>query len=135
MTLSSQTIFFNPLKSRSVAQPSLGAPYFEVNSECFAQKLRTWSKTQSFGVTKNSELRVTTKLVKIGIVLNSHTNYVVQPWKFVIFFPIGHLGLLAANLSGSPCMYSGQPFAILRCFSPPALFLVIYISLQKFSHQ
>ena len=65
--------FVNPLKSRSDAQP-LGAPNFGGNSECFVQKLIIWSKTQSFGVTKNSERMVTLKLVKNGIVLNSHIN-------------------------------------------------------------
>ena len=54
--------------------PSLGAPNFGVNSECFAQKLRIFSKTPNCGVTKNSELMVTTKLVKIVIVFNSHTD-------------------------------------------------------------
>ena len=54
--------------------PSQGASNVGVNSECFAQKLRNWSKTPSFGVTKNSEFMVTTKLVKIGIVLHSHKN-------------------------------------------------------------
>ena len=64
---------FQPFKEQKLC-PSLGAPNFGVNSECFAQKLRIWSKTPSFGVTKNSELMVTTKLVKIDIFLNSHTN-------------------------------------------------------------
>ena len=54
--------------------PRLGAPNFGVNSECFAQKLQIRSKTPGFGVTKNYELMVTTKLVKIGRVPNSHTN-------------------------------------------------------------
>ena len=64
---------FQPFKEQKW-YPSLGAPNFGVNSECFAQKLRIWSQTPSFGVTKNSELMVTTKLVKIGIVLDSNTN-------------------------------------------------------------
>ena len=64
---------FQPFKEQKWC-PSLGASHFGVNLECFAHKIRIWSKTPNFGVTKNSELRVTTKLVKISIVLNSHTN-------------------------------------------------------------
>ena len=64
---------FQPFKEQKWC-PSLGAPNFRVNSECFALKLRFWSKTPSFGVTKNSDIIVTTKLVKIYIFFNFHTN-------------------------------------------------------------
>ena len=38
--------YFQPFKEQKW-YPSLGAPNFGVNSECFAQKLRIWSKTPS----------------------------------------------------------------------------------------
>ena len=44
---------FQPFKEQKLC-PSLGAPNFGVNSECFAQLLRIRSKTPDFGVTKNS---------------------------------------------------------------------------------
>ena len=44
---------FQPFKEQKWC-PSLGAPNFGVNSECFAQLLRIRSKTPNFGVTKNS---------------------------------------------------------------------------------
>ena len=45
---------FQPFKEQKWC-PSLGAPNFGVNSECFAQLLRIRSKTPNFGVTKNSD--------------------------------------------------------------------------------
>ena len=44
---------FQPFKEQNWC-PSLGAPNFWANSECFAQLLRIRSKTPNFGVTKNS---------------------------------------------------------------------------------
>ena len=44
---------FQPFKEQKWC-PSLGAPNFGVNSECFAQKLWIRSKIPNFGVTKNS---------------------------------------------------------------------------------
>ena len=44
---------FQPLKEQKLC-PSLGAPNFGVNSECFAQLLRIQSKTPNFWATKNS---------------------------------------------------------------------------------
>ena len=45
---------FQPFKEQNWC-PSLGAPNFGANSECFAQLLRIWSKTPNFWVTENSE--------------------------------------------------------------------------------
>ena len=46
-------MIFQPFKEQKWC-PSLGAPNFGVNLECFAQLLRIRSKTPNFGVTKNS---------------------------------------------------------------------------------
>ena len=113
---------FQPLKEQKWC-PSLGAPNCGVNSECFAQKLRIWSKTPNFWVTKNSELMVTTKLVEIDIVLNYWYQLGGATLEICNFSPIRHLGFLGGQLKSVTLYVLRAAFCNLAGIFPPAHFL------------
>jgi hypothetical protein len=92
---------FQPFKEQNWC-PSLGAPNFGANLECFAQLLWFRSKTPNFGVTKNSVHSYTAlDLLQVYQSKQSSISRILNP-PGTVFSTVQHNAILSSAVSPRP---------------------------------
>ena len=125
---------FQPFKEQKWC-PSLGAPNLRVNSECFAQKLRTWSKTPKFWSHEELWAYGDYKTWKNWHSLKFSYKLRGPTLEICNFFPIGHFGFLGGQLKWVTLYVLRAAFCHLAMFFSSSSFSLAYIYDQKNSHQ